>query len=230
MLNRLPDAFPFKLSEEIVYLLATSSPSLEGSQWEQIFAHCIGAEWKPSNVGLDDIVLKQTAWGAKSIKNNRPHSAKTVPLISGRNSLDYSFGERDLTARSELLGSKVIEIWNERVSAIRAKYMHVRTVVLIKSPDLLDLTVFEFDMERYDPSDYDWRWNENENLEGHLKVSSTPKTHKFTWQPHGSQFTIVEDVPEQCLRISIRQPERLDKAQVLTSLGFSKDWVTIISR
>lgn len=176
LLNQLPDPFPFKLSEEIVYLLATSSPSLEGSQWERIFAHCIGAEWKPSNVGLDDIVLQQTAWGAKSVKSNKPHSCNSVRLISGRNSLDYSFGERDLTAKPELLGAKVIGIWNERVSAIRAKFMHVRTVVLIKSSDLLDLTVFEFDTERYEPSDYDWRWNENENLEGHQKVSSTPKT------------------------------------------------------
>ena len=67
-LNQFPADFGQKLGKEIVYLLATkSTPSLEGSEWEQIFASCIGAEWKPSNVGLDDVILGVCAWGAKTM-------------------------------------------------------------------------------------------------------------------------------------------------------------------
>ncbi|MFN3491537.1 MAG: hypothetical protein ACK40V_04880 [Anaerolineales bacterium] len=32
-------------------------PSLEGSDWEQIFASCISAQWESSNVGLDDVTF-----------------------------------------------------------------------------------------------------------------------------------------------------------------------------
>ena len=28
---------------------------------------CVGAEWKPSNVGLDDVVLDNCCWGAKTV-------------------------------------------------------------------------------------------------------------------------------------------------------------------
>jgi hypothetical protein len=49
----------------------------------------------------------------------------------------------------------------------------------------------------------------------------------FTWQPHGSQFTINEEVPENCLIIKIKQPEKLDKNEVLKALGFDKSWITV---
>lgn len=63
-----------------------TAPILEGTDWEQIFARLIGARWKPSNVGLDDVLLEQTAWGAKTVKNDNPATASRVRLISGRNS------------------------------------------------------------------------------------------------------------------------------------------------
>lgn len=85
-LNKFSD-FPYKLGKELVYLLASKGkPILEGPEWEAIFAHCIGADWKPSNVGLDDVVLGNTAWGAKTVKHKKPSSQKKVRLISGRNS------------------------------------------------------------------------------------------------------------------------------------------------
>ena len=66
-LNKFPKEFPFLLGKELIYLLATKGkPELEGSEWESMFAYCIGADWKPSNVGLDDVVMGNTAWGAKS--------------------------------------------------------------------------------------------------------------------------------------------------------------------
>jgi hypothetical protein len=57
-------------------LASKGKPELEGSEWESIFATCIGADWKPSNVGLDDVVMGNTAWGAKTVKATKPSTQK----------------------------------------------------------------------------------------------------------------------------------------------------------
>lgn len=228
-LNDFPKDFPFLLGKELIYLLASKGkPELEGSDWENIFANCIGADWKPSNVGLDDVVMGNTAWGAKTVKSTNPVNQKKVRLISGRNSPVYSFGEKiDTNADPNVIGKLVLDIWNERVSAIREKFKHLRTVVLIKSSDLSEVVVFEFETIRYDYELFSWEWNSNNNLIGNdLKT----KEHRFTWQPHGSQFTIVEDVPEKSLIIRIKQPPVLDKEQILQTLGFEKSWITVIRK
>jgi len=228
-INEFPKDFPFLLGKELIYLLASKGkPELEGSEWENIFANCIGAEWKPSNVGLDDVVMGNTAWGAKTVKATKPSKQKKVRLISGRNSPIYSFGGRiDASVKPELIGEQVLDIWNERVSAIREKFKHLRTVVLVKSNDLSEVVVFEFETIRYDHELYKWEWNENKNLIGTDKKTHE---HRFTWQPHGSQFTIIEEVPEKHLVIQIKQPKALDKEKILEALGFDKSWVTVIHK
>ena len=228
-LNEFPKDFPFILGKEIVYLLASKGkPVLEGEDWEAIFATCIGAEWKPSNVGLDDVILGNTAWGAKTVKATNPETAKKVRLISGRNSPVYSFGETiDIHSDPNTLGVSVLEIWNERVSAVREKFQNLRTVVLVKSNDLSEVVVFEFDTIRYDPELFTWEWNNNGNLRG---LEKSTGEHRFTWQPHGSQFTIIEDIPEKSLIIKIKQPETLDKEEILKALGFDSSWISVTKR
>lgn len=227
-LNQFPADFGQKLGKEVVYLLATkSTPSLEGSEWEQVFASCIDAQWKPSNVGLDDVVLKVCAWGAKTVKSPRPHNVERVRLISGRNSPAYSFDEKDLAANAQSMGEYVLKIWNARVEAVRAKFSHLRTVVLIKSNDLTELAVFESETVLYPPDNYAWTRNSRGNLEGYEKES---KIHKFTWQPHGSQFTIIETVPQKCLLIKVKAPRKLDKDDVLNALDFDNTWITVTNR
>jgi superfamily I DNA and/or RNA helicase len=228
-LNEFPKDFPFLLGKELVYLLATKeNPEIDGTDWEQMFANSIGAEWQPSNVGLDDIVLNNTAWGAKSIKVPKPTTKKNVRLISGRNSPVYSFGDRiDTSTNPNQLGDHVLDIWNERVSATREKFKHVRTVVLIRSYNLSEVVVFEFDTIRYDTELYKWEWNKNNNLIG---IDKRTKEHKFTWQPHGSQFTIIEKIPAKSLIIRIKQPESLNKEEILKTLGFDKSWITVIRK
>ena len=225
-LNEFPKDFPFLLGKELIYLLASKGkPELEGSEWESIFAACIGANWKPSNVGLDDVVMGNTAWGAKTVKATKPSKQKRVRLISGRNSPNYSFGERsDQKVSPTLIGKLILEIWNESVSAIREKFKHLRTIVLVKSNNLSEVVVFEFETIRYDYELYKWEWNKNNNLVGTHKKTGE---HCFTWQPHGSQFTIIEEIPEKCLVIKIKQPKTLDKDQILNALVFDKSWVTI---
>ena len=123
------------------------------------------------------------------------------------------------------VGAIVLGIWNERVAAIRAKYQHLRTVVLVKSDDLLEVAVFEFDTVMYDLAAYEWRWNKQHNLEGLDKVE---KQHHFTWQPHGSQFTIIEEIPNDRLALRLRQPPALEPDAVLATMGFDPEWVEVI--
>ena len=226
-LNQFPSDFALNLGREVIYLLASrGTPRLEGTDWEEIFARLINAQWKPSNVGLDDVVLEQTAWGAKTVKNTNPFTATKVRLISGRNSPVYSFGDREVSeCEPNELGGKILAIWNERVAGLRKIYKHLRTVVLIKSDDLLEMSVFEFDTIMYSDADYYWQWNKRNNLEGFKK---TTKEHIFTWQPHGSQFTIIEDVPTRRLSIRIKQPPTLNKDLILKALKFDNSWVQIV--
>lgn len=228
-LNDFPSDFPLKLGQELVYLLATKGqPDLEGNEWEAIFARCVNGEWKPSNVGLDDVLLGNTAWSAKSVKSVSPSKQNKVRLISGRNSLVYSYGETlDVSSDPSPIGRMVLNIWNDRVSAIRQIHKHLRTVVLIKSKDLTEVAVFEFDTIRYDPELFFWKWNKNNNLCGYELRS---KQQRFTWQPHGSQFTIHESVPSQTLIIKIKQPPKLEKGSVLQAIGFDQSWVTATKR
>ena len=227
-LNKFPNNFAVDLGREVVYLLASRGKDarLEGSDWEEIFARLVGAAWKPSNVGLDDVVLEQTAWGAKTVKNIRPSTVSKVRLISGRNSPIYSFGDKEISeCDPNELGEKVLAIWNERVAGIRKLYRHVRTVVLIKSNDLLELAAFEFDTIIYPTDQFWWQWNERNNLEGFNKSADQ---HVFTWQPHGSQFTIIENVPEERLAIKIKEPPHLDRDAVLKSINFDESWVQVL--
>jgi hypothetical protein len=226
-LNQFPSDFALNLGREVIYLLASrGTPRLEGTDWEEIFARLIKAQWKPSNVGLDDIVLEQTAWGAKTVKNATPFTVAKVRLISGRNSPVYSFGDREVSeCEPNELGGKILAIWNERVAGLRKIYKHLRTVALIKSDDLLEMSVFEFDTIMYSETDYYWQWNKRNNLEGFKKIT---KEHVFTWQPHGSQFTIIEDVPTNRLSIRIKQPPMLNKDLVLKALKFENSWVQIV--
>ncbi len=226
-LNKLPNSFALGLGREVVYHLCTRTAAiLEGTDWEQIFARLTGARWKPSNVGLDDVVLEQTAWGAKTVKNDNPATASRIRLISGRNSPVYSFGDREVSeCDPNELGEKVLSIWNERVTAVRKLYRHLRTIVLVKSDDLLELAVFEFDTVIFEESEFIWKWNKRKNLEGFNRRTDE---HKFTWQPHGSQFTIIETIPPERLAIRIKQPPMLDQNEVLKALRFDETWIEVL--
>lgn len=227
--NKFPNSLVDTLAKNVVYMMATKqSMSLEGNEWEQIFAECVGADWKPSNVGLDDVVLDNCCWGAKTVfgQGDIEHQDK-VRLICGRNAVTYSFGVDNYSeVDPNELGKMVLQIWNERVSAVRQVFKFVRTVVLVKSKDYRDYLVFEFDTVRYDPELFYFKWNKRGNLEGYDKQTNQ---HKFTWQPSGSQFTIIEKIPTERLHISIKQPEPIDKETILQALKFDKSWYRIVS-
>ena len=127
--------------------------------------------------------------------------------------------------RNLKIGSEVISIWNTRVEEIRSRFPHMRTVVLVKSDDLLTLRVFEVETKRYDAETYDWIWNKRGNLEGYKN-----QVHCFTWQPHGSQFTIVEPIPTNHIDFQLMRPQKLDMNQVLKAAGFDNSWITVLNK
>lgn len=229
-LNKFPSKFIESFGAEISYLQATKDTmALEGNEWEQIFATCVGAEWKPSNVGLDDVVLGNCCWGAKTVYASTRNlgEQRHVRLICGRNSPIYSFGEEEVATNADPnhIGRLVLEIWNERVSGVRQIFKFVRTVVLVKSKDFSDFLIFETDTLRYDPEMFEFSWNRRGNLEGYSKKTGE---HKFTWQPHGSQFTIIEEIPDSRLHLQIKKPEKVPKEVILESIGFDKSWIRVV--
>jgi hypothetical protein len=234
-INKFPPEFVKNLAQHICVRLATRGDSdLEGQDWEKIFADCIGAKHTPSNIGLDDIthIASSTAWGAKTVKGKVDTSSiaaskkRTVRLISGRNSTTYSYGEAIDPKKTEPndVGEMVIGIWNQRVKEVRARFENLRTVVLIKDEGLNKLAVFEHETELYIPTSYRWLWNKRNNLEGY----DEHECHRFTWQPHGSQFTIVEEIPEDTLRIQIKTPTTISKKRILEEIGFDNDFYETI--
>ncbi len=181
-------------------------------------------------MGLDDVQFKNCCWGAKTVKSSNPATTKKVRLISGRNSVAYSYGDAEvLNVDANELGSKVLSIWNERVSIIIGKFTHARTVVLIKGDELKTVSIFESELLRYPENEYVWSWNKNDNLQGSSVANGE---HRFTWQSHGSQFTIIENVPEQRHILTLRPPEsiiKLEEHSLLDSIGFRDEWIGIES-
>lgn len=224
-LGRFPANFGLRVGKQIIYLIATkSNPTILGGEWEEVFARAIDAEWVPSNIGLDDVVKDNCAWGAKTVTNRNPWTCGHVRLISGRNSPVYSYGDEISTeAEPTEVGRQVVEIWNARVESIRAKHRHLRTIVLIKGPGLLTLSIFEVETIRYEPDLYTWSWNERGNLEGHRDGQ-----HHFTWQPHGSQFTIIQRVPDNRLKLQLQQPGRISETEYLHAIGYDDSWVRVV--
>lgn len=225
-LNQFPRETILRVAGGIVYLVHTKcSFGLEGSEWERIFAESIQAEWKPSNIGLDDIQLGNCCWGAKTVKKSQPSRATSVRLISGRNSPDFSYQISDpRSLPPEEVGRKVLDIWNHRVSSIRQRFAHARTVVLVKSDNLSECAMFEFETLRFESERYRWGWNRRRNLEGRDEEGR----HRFTWQPHGSQFTVVEDVPPDRVAFRLRLPVYRSREETLAELGFDESWVEIL--
>ena len=176
-------------------------------------------------VGLADVVYEGMAWSVKSVKHDTPHEAKKIRVISGRCSPDFSFEISDPRADLEKTGEAVLSIWNERVNVAKDSFEPLRTCVLVRNFTSLEFLVFEQETVRYNARDYEWRANKRRNLEG---IERATGKHKFTWQPHGAQLTILYDIPPSAQRFKIRRPPMLDFGEVMSWAGFSPDWVTIL--
>jgi len=207
----------------LVYLIHTGRKDISGDDFGDAFAYALNGHHLASPLGIADVELDKLAWSAKTVKQNNPFQAKTVRLISGRCSPDYSYGITDPHEDVQKTGTAVLNIWNERVNIAQDNYAAVRTAILIRSNDLLSYVLFEEENHRYRTSDYTWSTNKNGNLIGVSKESGEPC---FTWQPHGSQFTIHTSVPESAKRFKLKKPPTIDAHSVLKNLNFDESWIT----
>jgi len=94
----------------------------------------------------------------------------------------------------------VLSIWNNRVNEALDRYTDLRIVVLIRNMTTRQFRIFEEEAQRFVPTEFRWSFNAQGNLEGHNKTTGE---HQFTWQPHGSQFTILRPVPASARRFSM---------------------------
>ena len=225
LINQIPEDIITGIGSYFIYLLYIGRKDITGADWGDAFAKVIQGIHLDSPVGIADIVLNKMAWSMKTVKNSDPFSCKNVRLISGRCSPDYSYGITDPHADIQKTGEAVLGIWNERINIAQDHYNPVRTSVLIRSNDLLSYCLFEAENHRYRTTDYVWEVNSNGNLVG--KNIETKETC-FTWQPHGSQFTIHEKVPETCVKFTVKKPPVLTQEKILETIQFDKSWVKIV--
>lgn len=206
-------------------MLYIGRKDITGTDWGDAFSDAIGGKHLDSPVGIADVILEKMAWSMKTVKNPVPFSCRNVRLISGRCSPDYSYGITDPHEDIQKTGRAVLGIWNERVNIAQDNYSTVRTSILVRSNDLLSYCLFEEENHRYRTNDYVWEVNANGNLIGR---SIETNDICFTWQPHGSQFTIHTRVPENAIKFEIQQPPMLTKNSILDTIHFDKSWVKII--
>ena len=223
-MNEIPDELIMNIGQHLIYLLCIGRKDISGSDWGDAFSEAIKGKHLDSPVGIADVVLESMAWSMKTVKNANPFKAKNVRLISGRCSPDYSYGISDPHKDIQETGRAVLSIWNERVNIAQDYYNPVRTSILIRSNDLLSYCLFEEENHRFRTNDYVWEVNPNGNLIGkHIETGET----SFTWQPHGSQFTIHTQVPRNAVRFTIKQPPTLLKKDVLENIQFNPSWINI---
>ena len=105
------------------------------------------------------------------------------------------------------------------------QFTQLRTVTLIRDIANLRFKVFEIVTTQLDPSDYTWARSKGGNLHG---LSRDGSRHVLTWQPDGSQFTIIRPVSASARSFQIKMPAVIDPEVVFTEVGYSDDWVTFL--
>ena len=223
-LNEFPPNIIQELGRRLVHFIAVGHSEIDGDTFCQMYADCFGAEALGKPLGVADILWNGCAWSVKTIKNKQPHDAQTIRLISGRNSPHYSAGISDPLNDIQATGHAVLDIYNQRISEARKEHDYVRLFVFIRDMAGLRFTMFERSITMLAVNDYEWHVNKRNNLEGYRDGQ-----HCFTWQPHGSQFTIIESVPTSATRFLIKQrPGILPLEHVLRLTRFRSDWIEVL--
>ena len=224
-LGQIPQEIIYGIGKWVTYHFAVGKSDINGEDCGDIFAKSIQGEHLGKPLGLADVVYEGMAWSVKSVKLEKPHDIKKARVISGRCSPDYSYGILNPHEDIQQTGTAVLSIYNERINVAKDKYEPLRTIVLIRNFNTLEFTLFEHDTIRYIISEYVWKENKNGNIEGY--DTSTDK-HCFTWQPHGSQFTVLYDIPSYACRFKVKRPPVLDFDDTMNQIGFDESWVTIL--
>lgn len=224
-IGQIPDEIIYEAAKWMAYHFTIGKSDITGDDWADIFSKAVAGGHLAKPIGLADVIYEGMAWSAKTVKHTKPYEVNKVRVISGRCSPDYSYGINDPHEDIEKTGMAVLSIWNERINLAKEFYEPLRTNVLIRDFNSLQFCLFEFETERYNVRDYKWSKNKNGNLEGyHVETGE----HTFTWQPHGSQFTIIHKVPHSAQKFQINRPPVLDFEETMERIGFDQSWVQIL--
>lgn len=224
-LGEIPKELIINISKWITYYYSIGKSDITGEDWGDIFARSIEGNHLGKPIGLADVVYENMAWSAKSVSAPNPHKKKSIRVISGRCSPDFSFGVTNPHDDIQKTGSMVLAIWNERINIAKEDYEPLRTCILVRNFSKLEFSIFEHETTRYISKDYIWKENKNGNFEG-FEILSNQK--RFTWQPHGSQFTIHFDIPASVQKFRIKRPPVLDFERTLETIGFKSSWVDFL--
>lgn len=223
-INEFPNAVVEYICKGIVHLKAVGHADMTGDQFSRIFSDAVSGYSFGKPVGIADVAWNGCCWSVKTVQQKRPHETRSIRLISGRNSPVYSSGINDPFHDIQATGQSVLDIYNDRIHKARWDHDDLRLLVLIRNMNAQEYSLFERPIAPLVVNNYHWKVNSNNNLCGY-----EGKQQVFTWQPHGSQFTIHEAVPSSATKFRIvREPRMLEMSHVLELVQFNSDWIEII--
>ncbi|MCY4146405.1 MAG: hypothetical protein OXF90_08085 [Chloroflexi bacterium] len=225
-IGQIPDGVVLSIGKQIVHRRAVGMGDITGDDFGSIFADSIGGVHKASPVGIADVNWNGCAWSVKTVKAKQPFKQGKVRLISGRNSPDYSLGIENPRANISHTGRAVLSIWNQRVNAALDEHSDMRVMILIRNIETQEFVLFEEEAHRFVPDEYRWEENKRKNFCGYDRLTNK---QRFTWQPHGSQFTVHRDVPHSARKFKItRSVPLVEPDVVLDYIQFRDNWVEIV--
>lgn len=229
-LGEIPHSIIVEIGKQIVHRLAVGQVDITGDDFGTIFATAISGLHRASPLGIADVEWNDCAWSVKTVKvpSGSPFRKITVRTISGRNSPHYSSGISNPDADIEATGRAVLEVWNARINESLNQHEDLRILILVRNMSTLEFVLMEHAAERFIPTNYRWKKNSKGNF---LAYDQTTNSHCFTWQPHGSQFTIIHHVPASahCFRIT-RRPGMIEAQHVLRLIQYDDSWIEAVPR
>ncbi len=222
-LGEIPRETVLLIGKQIVHRLAIGHADITGDDFGGIFARAIEGEHRSSPLGIADVVWNGCAWSVKTVQHSNPFDATALRLISGRNFPDYSLGISDPRKNITDTGRAVLSIWNSRVNEALDQHDDLRVAVLVRNMGAREFVLFEDEAERYIADNYRWEVNKWGNFEGYDIVTDT---RRFTWQPHGSQFTIQRTVPTAATKFRISPNVPIIAFEHILKLAqYRDDWI-----
>lgn len=231
-INAFPPSVIEELGKRLVYRRVVGQSDVDGNEFSRIFAEAVDGTALNAPLGIADVTWNACCWSVKTVKNTTPHvlmnrgsdQPRKIRLIIGRNSPSYSAGVDNPLADIQSTGNIVLEIQNSRISESRELYADVRLMVFVRNMETREFTMFERPIVPFAVNSYTWRRNRRGNLEGF-----EGDIHRFTWQPHGSQLTLIEPIPASATRFRIKGlPEKLQMENVLKAVGFEPSWIEVV--
>lgn len=226
----MPEHIIYAIGREVVHWRAVGNSDITGDGFGDMFAEAVGGEHLAKPLGLGDVVSDGTAWSLKTMKKQNVRKVTVLRFISGRNSPDFSQGVADPRKDPEATGRAVLDIWNSRLNASLDQFNELRLACLIRDYQLRDFCLFEQPLTLFPVRDFTWRFEArmkgmNENLQGYERATGD---HRFTWQPHGGQFTVKRLIPGSARHFRIVKAVPLHaKESVLQWIGYRDSWIEI---